>query len=154
MSSYTDSSAVQREAINMLCTRHIGGGSTREVWTSGLLPDCVVKLESGDQNFQNVLEWETWQQVKDTKFASWFAPCKHISACGVVLVQTLTTVPGMSDLPEKMPAFFCDFKRSNYGMLNGKLVCHDYGLMYSLIHNGLTKRMRKADWHDNVTGVL
>jgi hypothetical protein len=44
-----------------------------------------------------------------------------------------------------MPAFFTDLKRENFGLLLGRLVCHDYGVNL-LMENGMTKRMRKANW--------
>jgi hypothetical protein len=102
-------------------------------------------VEEDSGRFQNVIEWETWKRVEGTKFEKWFAPCRWISPSGIVLVMS-KTIPA-TDYPKKMPAFLWDFKRTNYGMLDGRLVCHDYGT-HKMFENGMTKRMHEADWHD------
>lgn len=141
----SDNQLAHKEAFWLLADRLVGSGIDRQVYTSRLLPDCVIKVEEGSRSFQNVIEWETWQWVKDTAFKRWFAPCRFISPCGLVLVMERTTEPAIRQYPDKMPVFLTDFKRPNYGMLNGRLVCHDYGL-HHLMDHGLSKRMRKANW--------
>lgn len=146
------------QAFNLLCDREIGRGMSRTVFDSKLLPGCVIKVEDDVGKFQNVVEWETWQRVKDTAYSRWFAECKWISGNGSILIMERTRPAGISEFPEKMPAFLCDFKRTNYGTVasigtrSGKpgpdyLVCHDYGTSLIFEH-GLTKRMRKANWWD------
>lgn len=141
----TENAYVLRDGFRMFCTEQIGAGIARKVFRSDLLPDYVIKTEENSGSFQNVLEWETWREVKDTKFAKWFAPCIEISSNGSVLVMKRTK-PLTRD-PEKMPAFFTDMKRTNYGMLGRQPVCHDYG-MTLLMQVGLTTRMRKPAWWD------
>jgi len=141
----SDNSSVHRDAFNMLIRERIGSGMSREVYSSRVLPDCVVKVEDRIGHFQNVIEWETWERVKDTPLARWFAPCRWISNCGLVLVMAKTQ-PALK-FPDRMPAFLCDFKRTNYGMHDGRLVCHDYGT-HLMFEHGMTKRMVKADWWD------
>lgn len=152
----SDNPIIWREAFNVLCDERIGYGMSRSVFTSKLLPECVVKIEDSAGRFQNVVEWETWQRVKDTDYSRWFAACKWISPCGAVLIMERTRPPAPDEFLDKMPAFLCDFKRTNYGMLapgpsrTGKddfLVCHDYGT-HLMFENGMTKRMRKAEWWD------
>lgn len=139
------------QAFNLLCGEKIGAGMSRKVFDSPLLPDCVVKVESSGGDFQNVIEWETWQRVRDTPYASWFAPCRWISGNGEILIMERTRPPAPAEFPERMPVFLCDFKRTNYGMRrNAKtgretLVCHDYGT-HLMFENGMTKRQRKANW--------
>jgi hypothetical protein len=137
--------AMHREVFHLLCNNQIGKGMSRDVYDSKLLLDSVVKIEDYSGQFQNIIEWETWQRVKDTDYAKWFAPCEWISPNGSVLIQKKTQQA--HKYPDKMPVFFCDFKRTNYGMHNGKFVCHDYGTNL-LFENGMTKRLRKADWWD------
>jgi hypothetical protein len=134
-----------REAFNLLCDQLIGTGIGRQVFSSAVFKDAVIKVESSAGSFQNIIEWETWQRIKETKFAKWFAPCVHISPCGSLLIMA-KTVPAL-EYPEQMPAFLTDFKRANYGMLNGQFVCHDYGTNL-LFENGMTKRMKKVEWWD------
>ncbi len=141
----SDNSSVHREAFWMLVGERIGYGMSRAVYECKLRPDCVVKVEDAQQRFQNIMEWETWQRVKGTEFEKWFAPCEWISPAGVVLVMKFTNPLRKQEYPEKMPAFLTDFKRSNYGMYNGRVVCHDYGT-HLMLENGMTKRMQKVDW--------
>lgn len=150
----SDNSGTWRQAFDLLCAHQIGWGMSRTVHASHLLPDCVIKVEDGAGRFQNIVEWETWQRVKDTEFSRWFAECKWISPNGAILVMERTRSPAPEDFPERMPVFLCDFKRTNYGMAksSGKpgkewLVCHDYGTNL-LFEHGMSKRMRKAEWWD------
>lgn len=146
-----------REAFHLLCDQRIGGGMSREVYSSKILPDCVIKVEDGAGRFQNIVEWETWQRVMDTPYSRWFAACRWISPNGQILIMERTIPPGPADYPERMPVFLCDYKRTNYGLSQltvaetGKpshvFVCHDYGTN-QLFEHGLTKRMRKVEWWD------
>lgn len=141
----SDNTSVHRDAFNLLCDERIGQGMSRQVFSSLLLPDCVIKIEDSSANFQNIIEWETWKAVKGTDFEALFAPCRWISPNGIVLVME-KTIP-TNDLPARMPAFLADFKRGNFGLLRGQFVCHDYG-SHLMLENGMTRRMRKVDWRD------
>lgn len=135
---------IARDFAKLMLTEMIGDGSARMVFGYKLDPKYVVKIETPAQSFQNVLEWETWNRIQHTKHAKWFAPCKDISGCGTVLIQA-RTFPFTGKLPKQVPAFFTDLKRANWGKYKGRLVCHDYGF-HLLMENGMTSRMRKADW--------
>lgn len=141
----SDNPAIHRDTFWLLANNQIGFGMSRVVYDSKLLPDSVVKVESGSGQFQNIIEWETWERVKDTEYAKWFAPCEWISPTGSVLIQKKTLQA--HKYPDKMPVFFCDFKRTNYGIFQGAFVCHDYGTNL-LFENGMTKRLKKAKWWD------
>lgn len=153
----SDNSATWRQAFDLLCDKEIGRGMSRQVFSSKLLPDCVVKIEETAGRFQNIIEWETWERVKETPFSKWFAACRWISPNGTILIMERTRPPAPKEYPDLMPVFLCDFKRTNYGMSmlpdpkTGKpanvLVCHDYGT-HLMFENGMTKRMRKANWWD------
>ena len=136
-----------RQAFDLLCDQCIGHGMSRSVFSSKILPDHVIKVEDGAGQFQNVVEWETWQRVRDTPFSRWFAACKWISPNGTILIMERTRPPAPSEFPNMMPVFLCDFKRTNYGISENWLVCHDYGTSLIFEH-GMTKRMRKANWYD------
>lgn len=140
-----DNGFIHKEAFRVLCDDEIGRGISRVTYSSKLLPDYVIKVEENSKWFQNVMEWEVWDRVRFTPYARWFAPCVEISPCGGVLIMKRTEPAQKSKYPDKMPAFFTDFKRENYGLLNGKIVCHDYGCNL-LMENGMTKRMRKVEW--------
>lgn len=117
----------------------------RQVYDCELFDDCVVKVEDGSRSFQNIVEWETWERVRGTEFEKWFAPCVNISPSGSVLIMKKTIPILQKDYPKKMPVFLTDFKYSNYGEFDGRFVCHDYGTNL-LFENGMSKRMKKADW--------
>lgn len=144
----SENAFVHKDAFRLFCETEIGHGMSRRVWTSPLLPGRVVKTEEDSRRFQNVFEWETWNQVKDTKWAKWFAPCVAISPCGSVLVMERTSQPSEEQFADRMPVFLTDFKRANYGVLEGRLVCHDYGTNV-LMQTGLSDRLKKAEWWDS-----
>lgn len=133
------------QSYALLCDKFIGSGMSRDTYSSLLLPDCVVKVEDCARIFQNVLEWEIWQEVKNTKYSKWFAPCEFISPNGSILIQKKTEPMPLKKLPEKMPSFFCDFKKGNYGWFENRVVCHDYGLAY-ILNKGLNNRLKKVEW--------
>lgn len=143
----SDNGAMHKEAFYSLCDALIYTGMSRAVWSSKLLPDCVIKVEETARMFQNVIEWETWQRVKDTPLRRWFAECVSISPSGSVLVMKRTRPAADRDYPIMMPIFLNDFKRRNYGMTGKNLVCHDYGIS-NLMDWGQSKRMVKANWSD------
>jgi hypothetical protein len=139
-------SAPEKEFFEAMCGERLGGGMSRDVWSSVLDPSVVIKFETDKGHFQNVMEWEVWQEVKETKWAKWFAPCVSISGTGSVLIQKRTKVVSNRDkYPVKMPVFLGDFKYSNYGLFKGQMVAHDYGRC-RLMTEGLTDRMKKVDW--------
>lgn len=123
----------------------IGEGSARKVYQLNLNAQFVIKVEELAKSFQNVCEWEMWKYVEDTPLAKWFAPCVKISNSGIFLVQYKVDPIRISEQPRKLPWFLCDIKRENFGLLNGKLVCCDYGTMHSFIARS-RPTLRKADW--------
>lgn len=106
-----------RQAFNMLCNNKIGSGMSRQVYDSLILPDFVIKVENEAGQFQNIMEWEIWNRVKDTDYSIWFAPCRWISADGSILIMEKTESCRKKHYPEKMPVFFTDFKFANYGWI-------------------------------------
>lgn len=139
------SDAVRKEFIHLFTGEKIGSGAARDVYELSIDNSKVVKIENRSRSFQNIKEWEAWQAVKDSKFSGWFCPCLWISYSGSVLIQERTSPAREHEYPERIPAFFTDTKRGNFGLLNGRFVAHDYG-MHLLMEHGMTKRMRKADW--------
>lgn len=136
------------QAFDLLCDEQLGVGMSRTVYSSRVVPDCVVKVEDISGFFQNVVEWETWQRVKDTPYSRWFAACRWISPSGVILVMERTRVAAPQEYPNKLPVFLCDTKRTNYGVTaDSKFVCHDYGTNL-LFEKGMSSRMSKAEWYD------
>lgn len=137
---------VSRDLLWLICGKHLGGGMSRQVYECKLRPDLVLKFETEAGQFQNVMEWETWQELQDYEPAArWLAPCEFISPCGAVLAMRRTSLATKLDYPARLPSFLTDTKRANYGLLEGRLVCHDYGL-HRLMSLGASQRVRKVDW--------
>lgn len=143
----SDNAFIHKELFWTIAGERLGYGMSRTAYEAKILPNAVIKTEENSGKFQNIIEWETWNEVKGSPFEKWFAPCLHISACGSVLIMARTARPNPDQYPELMPAFLTDFKRTNYGMLDGRLVCHDYGTNM-LMRTGMTKRMKKVEWWD------
>jgi hypothetical protein len=143
-----------RAAFNFLCDKPLGNGMSRQVFSTEVLSGCVIKVEERAGFFQNIIEWETWQRVKETDYAKHFAKCFNISPDGRLLIMERTEPVHRSMLPARMPAFFTDFKLANYGIVPAGaregvkvdlFVCHDYGTSL-IFENGLTKRTKAVQW--------
>lgn len=146
VATHEDNVVIQREFIGSAIGKQLGSGIGRRVFENQFDEKAVIKIEDcNGSRFQNVLEWETWQHVKDTKLRRWFAPCLWISHSGSVLIMRKTTPA--SKFPQRLPVFLGDTKRGNYGLLDGRFVCHDYGTNLA-ITTGLVERERKAEWWD------
>jgi hypothetical protein len=149
MSAGDLSTFAHKELVQTMCGKLLGAGAARQVYENLLDPNMVFKFETEHGSFQNIIEWETWDRVKATAHAKWFAPCIAISPCGGLLVQRRTTPAAFH--PEQIPAFFTDLKCTNFGVLfnadntPGHFVCHDYGV-HLMLEKGMTKRMQKAAW--------
>lgn len=142
-----------RDGLTLIAGNRIGYGITRDVYECVLDHEFVVKCERNGGStvrFQNANEWSFWKQVEHRRWAArWFAPCESISYAGLWLVQKRTQPIGLEQIRRrlpKVPAFFTDLKAENWGMLAGRVVCHDYGLMLTTDVGLGSRRMRKADW--------
>jgi hypothetical protein len=134
---------INMDLLRLVCGPALGSGIARTVYECRLNPDVVLKFETAGQSFQNALEWECWRTWQyDKAVRRWLAPCVQISPCGTVLVQRRTTLVPDDRYPTKIPRFITDTKRANFGLLDGRFVCHDYAMT---IHN-LSTAMKKATW--------
>lgn len=125
----------------------IGRGIAREVYAVRHIKGLVCKIELEAGSFQNVMEFNIWDELQHTEHAKWLAPVEFISACGTIILQARTEPLTHSKYPAKIPSWLTDTKYQNFGLLNGKFVCHDYGSL--IVTNGVNKRMVKADWWDD-----
>ncbi len=138
---------VSREFFYTIVGEVLGAGEFRRVYEHAHRDDLVLKFETNAQSFQNIAEWDFWNDNKANKrVARWLAPCEFISPCGIILAMKKTTVPQLVDYPNMVPEFLTDLKRTNFGMYEGRLVTHDYGL-YNV--NTPTKRKKAKWWDDN-----
>lgn len=136
-----------------LCGKRLGDGHSRAVYECELNPEYVVKFCIYEGGFQNVWEWETWLELRSSKWHSeWLAPCVSISPCGSILIQKRTKPLGKRRLPAKVPKFLSDVHRSNFGVYKGRIVAHDYAINH-LMRHGRTKALKKTPkWDLRLTG--
>lgn len=133
------------DAFNLLCGEKIGEGIHRTVFECRLRPDLVVKVETSGEwrYFANVQEMKFWSEHQYyDKVARWLAPCDFLSPDGRILLQRRCDTLRDVDLPEKLPAFLTDVKRSNFGVLDGRIVCVDYAMTIP----SPSLRLKAADW--------
>ena len=145
---YFTANAIASDMFALMCGEYLGGGCGREVYVSLLDPNFVIKIETGTGRFQNAMEWRFWEENRGAPdFAKWLAPCISISPCGNILVQKRTAPLRRLEMKKygRLPKFLTDVKMSNFGILGGKLVCHDYGYVSTVLDSG----MRKVDWGVN-----
>lgn len=139
---------IHKEFFNTLIGKKLGRGSARTVYAFTANADMVIKVETKGESFQNIREWEYWQEMKDSPVAKWLAPCLYISPCGSVLIQSRVLPLDRNKYPEKIPHFFTDTKYNNFGLYKGKFVCMDYGNIP--FAKGVTSKMVKAEWWSDV----
>lgn len=129
----------------MIFGRKISNGSSRDVYEYLPDPTKVIKIEMDAGSFQNIIEATIWRELAETKFAKYFAPVRYLSDNGLYLVQDrCDVINDKRRMPEKLPHFMTDRKMQNYGLLDGGIVCFDYGTM--VLTQGFTERMTKANW--------
>lgn len=145
---------VRNDFMGMFLGELLGHGTARMVYTLQRQPHLVVKVESNAHSFQNVAEWQLWEDLKGTEFAKWLAPCRVISACGSVLIQD-RTMPlrvgkDFQEFPTELPTFLSDLKPSNFGKIGRQIVAHDYAVNNTIFHgikNGVKMRkISRKDW--------
>lgn len=133
--------------MDMICGRKLGEGQYRQVFEFKPDKSLVVKVEPNQRNISNRMEWELWQELKDTELGAWLAPCYDISPQNFWLVQRRTEPLQEAQLPKQVPTLFADLKRENWGMLNGRVVCHDYGNnnIFSIVRK-YGNRLKDVEW--------
>lgn len=129
--------------LNVLVGKMLGAGSYRRVYEFPDDPTKVIKVEHSGKEFCNIHEWQVWEQVKDTPIEHWFAPCHQIDGMGMALIQSRTApfatepefLKAVKELcGDSLPPFFDDAHHGNFGMMDGRVVCHDYGFTKFISH--------------------
>ncbi len=132
---------------SMIIGNFIGEGEYRRVYEHSVDETLVVKIQNNNY-FSNIIEWEIWNIVKGTEHEKWFAPCTLLSYNGKILFQTKVEPINKYNehlIPDKIPYYFSDIKRSNFGFIGEQLVCHDYDFSIDkFVENGLNKKMQSS----------
>lgn len=153
-SKFTAGGVFCSEMANLLLGKVLGMGESRIVYDCPILPDCVVKVEVGSRRFDNIFEHEVWTNYEyDDKLCDWLAPVVSISPCGIYLIQKKTEpVRSLSDLPRKIPRFFSDTKKENWGWFEDRIVAHDYA-NNKIFAGGQYDKMVDAEWWEMKKGA-
>ena len=122
---------LQKCALDLFVGEYLGGGVSRRVWALVDNPYEVIKVEYA-KSFCNMLEWTVWQEIQAVPEAAvWFAPCVRIDSWGMALIQKRTkpfeSAEDFYAAAPELPWFFDDAHWANFGLLDGRVVCHDYG---------------------------
>lgn len=132
--------SVENEFKNFMLGEKIGEGMTRCVYEHPFDPLKVIKVENSAKYFQNVIEWEFWNEWKNDKDVSrWLAPCHFISDSGTFLIMDKAENLPKNKTIKKLPSFITDVKRDNLGLIRNKVVCRDYGFVKTQINLKLKK---------------
>lgn len=153
MDEIIESKTVTRDFMELFLGRKLGQGMSRSVYVCRQDEEHVLKIELSAGRFQNVIEWEVWETVKETKYKKWFAPCVAISPCGTILIQKRAEQLPKNQYPKKIPAFFRDIKYQNFGMINKQFVCLDYGTAHiEALNRYLNGKLIKASfWNEEAS---
>lgn len=135
------------ECYRVLCGKPLGHGDSREVYACAFDDEYVVKIEQGARSFDNSVEWALWHdRLSRVEWASkLFAEPVAISPCGSVMIQRRTEPA--REFPHWVPDIWGDLKIENFGMLDGRLVCHDFGnSFFNSSQLGEKPRLVQAKW--------
>lgn len=139
---------LKNSILSVLVGERIGSGASRDVYALPHDKTLVMKVETSARTFHNQTEWLVWQEMKDWPVSDWFAPCVEIDSYGNVLFQRRTE-PFRSEKEFHaavtrtrggvIPKIFDDVHYGNFGMLDGRVACHDYG--YHTIFEQIAREM-------------
>jgi hypothetical protein len=122
------------DMFNMICGDKLGEGAHRMVFEHKYDKGLVIKVEKEEplRNFMNILENYTYSKVHPTA-RKWLAPVEGLSPDGRVSFQKRCVPLAYNDhLPDMIPSFLSDCKPSNFGYLDGRIVCFDYAIVHPM----------------------
>lgn len=111
---------------------YISNGIHRAVYGIEESSRFVLKIEheggrfDKEPNFRNITEYMTWCDFKGSCYEKWLARVYFITYDGKISIQHRAKPVTKSELPKKIPPFFCDTKVSNWGRIGTRIVCLDY----------------------------
>lgn len=137
------------DLIGFICGDHIASGTFRDVFEYNLDPKLVVKIQRDKDSFNNIIEFEIWNEVRFTPFEKFFAGCRWISIGGRVMLQEKTKpITKTRRPPELIPTCFADIKEDNFGFIGNRFVAHDYDFSLGLLD--LSKQPRMKKWKSHI----
>lgn len=143
---------INNDIIAAIIGKPLGEGLSRNVFEYNLNPEkYVIKLETTNYR-SNASEIILWNEIQGLKgplswVKDWFAPILWHSPNSLVLVMERTYQDPNRKKPDRIPSFFQDVAERNFGWLNNKFVCHDYGSIYGFIK--YSNKFKKANWEES-----
>lgn len=125
--------------LNFLLPDQLGTGFCRSThslvkWSSNQVRPTVVKCaiqyegNSTEGIRSNLNEFDVWCYVMNRPhLARWFAPVRYMSDCCKFIIMDKCEKLDEDDMPDFIPDFLLDVHHNNLGMLDGRVVCLDYG---------------------------
>ena len=112
---------------------YLGEGFRRLVYKHKDNDDLVIKFLKNLEDDHNRLEYQNWQNLKDTDKGIWLTPCISLSEDSRFLVQKRVQV--LDEAPENVPEWikilgdwsFGGNKSKHWGIYEGRIVLMDYG---------------------------
>ena len=137
---------LENELENYIKGKYLGSGAYREVFVFALDPKFVVKIAKHGGREVNLLENRIWWEICYQKtLARWFAPVISCSEAGKYLIQKRVDMIPKKEYPKELPGFFTDTKYGNFGLLDNKFVCFDFGC-FNVWESIKTNKTRKVKW--------
>ncbi len=142
----------QYEALNLLCGHLLGVGVHRKVFRHAFNEKLVVKVATNSEGIRaNFCELETFDWIKENeKYKHYFAAVDQLSSQGTILIQEY--IPDLPAGSYKLPSFFTDLKRENFGLVRGtdgsQIVCRDYGIHLLIRDVGKPVRMVNVEFKE------
>jgi hypothetical protein len=134
--------------IEGLIGEEIGRGRTRRVFTVKDDLQFVIKQDISEEG-ANAAEYANYKMACFLGFREWLAPVVFLSQNGKYLVQFKCEKIRKEDIekmPKKVPSFFKDLKRHNWGFFGGQFVCFDYAQARFDRFRDTNVKLKKVVW--------
>lgn len=122
--------------LNNLFTKlgdYLGEGFRRITYNHIDDESLVIKFLKNIKDDHNRIEFENWENMKNTERGKWLAPCISLSEDNRFLIQKKVKV--LDEAPENIPEWikvlgdyeFGGNKSKHWGIYEGRIVLIDYG---------------------------
>lgn len=119
-----------------ICGKLLGKGKTRRVFEHKENSLWVIKVQKKQSKYNNKVEWNFWNAIKDKEFSCLFCPCISLNLEGdLIMMRCEKAKPTIADrmtINLKIrnalgPKPKDVMRQTNFGILDGNLVLIDYG---------------------------
>ena len=114
---------------------YLGEGKHRRTYVHPDDETLVIKVIKTDRS-KNLDEFRNCRLINRSGMGHWIAQVIELLDGGNVLV--MERVVPLTRPPDEIPKFFRDTRVSNWGLLNGRPVCHDYTDIHEISQDMMT----------------